>query len=165
MTYNLRDLKEKDVDFMLEWMHDDEINKYFIFDAKNTTRQKALDFITNSKQKDINANFAIVDTNDEYLGTISLKAINNKNKNAEYAISMRKIAIGTGAAKIATQKILQFAFEELNLNKVYLNVLSDNTRAIKFYEKMGFVFEGEFINHIVKNGESKNLKWFAVFKK
>ncbi len=164
MEYKLRKLKEKDVDFMLEWMHDDEINQYFVFDAKNTTKMQALEFISKSQNLDINANFAIVDSTDEYLGTISLKAIDHKNKNAEYAISLRKKAIGTGAATIATQAIISYAFNDLQLNKVYLNVLSDNIRAIKFYEKSGFIYEGEFKKHIIKNGEFKNLKWFAVYK-
>ena len=42
------------------------------------------------------------DQDDEYLGTISLKNIDLKNKNAEYAISTRKKARGTGANQQAT---------------------------------------------------------------
>ncbi len=163
MDFILRTLKEKDADFMLEWMHDEEISRNFVFDAKSTTKEKALDFISKSQKDNKNLHFAIADKNDEYLGTISLKNIDLKNKNAEYAIGMRKKAIGTGAAAFATKQIANYAFEKLNIEKVYLNVLSDNLRAVCFYEKMGFVYEGELIKHVIKDGEHKNLKLFALF--
>ena len=69
--------------------------------------------------------FAIVDDkNDEYLGTISLKHIDYKNHNAEYAISTRKKVRGSGIAQKSTELILDYAFNNLDLHKVYLNVLS-----------------------------------------
>ena len=47
-------------------------------------------FVENSFRED-QQHFAIIDDqDDEYLGTISLKNIDLKNKNAEYAISTRK---------------------------------------------------------------------------
>lgn len=38
--------------------------------------------------------------------------------------------------------ILNYAFEVLKYHKIYLRVLDYNTRAIKSYEKCGFVKEG-----------------------
>ena len=34
------------------------------------------------------------------------------------------------------------------LERLYLNVINKNVRAIKFSEKMGFVYEGTFRNHV-----------------
>ena len=38
---------------------------------------------------------------------------------------------------------MQYSFNKLNLHKIYLNVLSSNERANKFYEKFGFNIEKE----------------------
>jgi len=38
--------------------------------------------------------------------------------------------------------VLHYAFEILEYHKVYLRVLDYNTRAIKCYEKCGFIEEG-----------------------
>lgn len=74
----------------------------------------------------------------EIIGTASL---NRKPKRmshrGEFGISLKKAWWGCGAASAMMEKILAFAkengFEQLNLE-----VRSDNTRAIRLYEKYGF---------------------------
>lgn len=161
----LRELKEKDAIHMLEWMKDNDISKCFQFDTKNSSIDKCVEFIRNSSLNEKNRNYAIVDSNDEYLGTISLKNIDLLNRNAEYAIVTRNKTHGTGVAKQATIDLLKIAFNDMKLEKVYLNVLSENIRAIKFYKKIGFKYEGEFRNHLYLNLEFKSLQWFSILKK
>ncbi len=165
---DLRPLKQNDIQGMLEWMHDPEVNCFFRFDASNMTEAKAKAFVENS-EKELNEkrsfNFAIVDENDEYLGTISLKDIDWGAKVAEYAISLRSVAQGKGTATIATKMILEFAFEQLKLNRVFLNVLSENEKAIHLYEKCGFIYEGEFREHLFLRGELRNLKWYSILRR
>lgn len=163
----LRRLKEKDADGMLEWMQDPEIQKGFCFNAEEKDKAAVLSFIRHANidlisGKDIH--YAISNENDEYLGTISLKDIDMSNRKAEYAISLRRMAQGKGIAAEATQEVLRLAFEKYNLERVYLNVLSENKRAIHLYEKCGFVYEGEFRNHIFLRGEYKALKWYSMLK-
>lgn len=158
----LRKLCYKDIDYMIEWMNDEDINKNFKTKFSNYTREDLINFINTSFTPE-NKHFAIVNEYDEYLGTVSLKNISSIDKNAEYAIVLRKLAIGSEIAKKATKEALRFAFNELKLYKVYLNVLSENTRAIKFYEKMNFICEGEFKEHYNINGKLKNIKWYCVF--
>ena len=160
----LRNLQEKDAIFMLEWMQDSEIVQNFRFDSTNTNIESVQRFIANSSSSTESEHFAIADENDEYLGTISLKNIDMINKNAEYAISLRRSAIGSGIAYESTKKLLEHAFSKIGLEKVYLNVYSKNLRAIKFYEKFGFVYEGEFRKHIYINGEFENLKWYSIIR-
>lgn len=157
----LRRLQTKDAPLMLEWMHDSEINCNFQTDFASATLEGVLDFIHDSFN-DESQNFAFVDENDEYLGTISLKHISHKNRNAEYAIVTRKKAQGTGAARKATQELLKYAFGELKLHKVYLNVLEENVRAQRLYEKCGFVYEGSAVDAVRINGTYRTLKWYGV---
>lgn len=160
----LRNLTRKDALLMLEWMHDEELVKYFLtnFADKNLSDCEA--FIQASAADEHNRNWAICNDADEYLGTVSLKHIDRKNGVAEYAIAMRKCALGTGASHYGTREVLKIAFEEMGLNRVYLNVLEENVRANRFYEKVGFVYEGTFREHLYVNGAYRNLKWFALTK-
>lgn len=159
----LRKLCKKDAEFMLEWMKDPELTGNFRFSTDNVTFDSVTAFIEANSGEGQNLHYAIAEDNDEYLGTISLKAINHIDKNAEYAIALRKVAIGTGVAFNATKLIIDIAFNELKLKKVYLNVLAENTRAIRFYEKFGFTYEGEFKDHIFIGNEFRTLKWYAIF--
>lgn len=159
----LRRLLEKDAAGILEWMKDDDINKFFRFDPGTQTEKTVIEFIKNS-YSDTQKHYAVVEEDDEYLGTVSLKNIDKVNENAEYAISMRKKAQGTGAADFATREILKLAFADMALGKVYLNVLSDNLRAVAFYKKMGAEYEGTFRHHIKINGKFKDLSWYCFRK-
>lgn len=49
---------------------------------------------------------------------------------------------GQGIGSDAVRAMLGFAFEEMNLNRVELQVWSYNVRAVKAYERAGFVKEG-----------------------
>ncbi len=158
----LRNIEEKDAIYMLEWMHDNNVNEFFSVNFKEKTLEDALEFIENSNHNTNELNLAIVDNNDEYLGTISLKNIDYKNKNAEYAISIRTCAMGKGISKDATSLLLDKAFNELKLHKVYLCVADDNIRAIKFYEKYGFNFEGKFEEHVYRKEQYHDLLWYSI---
>lgn len=167
MKMRLRRLEEKDAEGMLEWMGDSEIQKAFRFHAEQADMKSVLNFIKNADirladGKDLH--YAIVDKEDEYLGTISLKNVELSDKKAEYAISLRKKAQGKGVASAATEEILKVAFESYKLERIYLNVLSDNERAVRLYERMGFVYEGAFRKHLFLRGEYKTLKWYSMLR-
>lgn len=159
---SLRRLEKKDAPLMLEWMHDPEVQKGFQKNMSSIMLDEAEAFCTNSiitekPQNGDSIHFAIVNEDDEYLGTISLKDIDFINKHAEYAISLRRCAWGNNNAKNATLILLDKAFNEYGLNKVFLTVLADNIRAQKLYEKCGFKHEGTLKKHIFKDG--KYVDW------
>ncbi len=161
----LRCLRREDIPKMLEWMHDPEINRYFQFDAQQMTAEKVQAFIQKAgiqaKTKEC-FHFAIADENNEYMGTISLKYIDWDAKSAEYAISLRKIAQGRQIAFWATWEVLNYAFEVLLLQQVYLTVLPENAKAIRLYERIGFIYEGESKECISIRGEYKNLRRYRM---
>ena len=161
--FRLRKLEQRDIPGMLEWMKDPELNRWFRFDAEKMTTEKAGSFIKGAFNES-SRHYAITDESDEYLGTISLEEIDRENAHALYAVSLRKKAIGTGAAMAATKELLRIAFDELGLERVYLNVLSANTRARRFYEKAGFRHEGCFRKHLKLRGEWQDWEWYAVLK-
>lgn len=159
----IRKLEYKDAPLMLEWMHDTEICSGFQYPFEQSTQETVIQFIRDSFNEK-NRHFAFVNEQDEYLGTISLKNISAKNSKAEYAVVARRCALGTGAARQATEELFQYAFTELGLHKVYLSVLEENIRAQKFYEKCGFVREGLETDAVKINGKYHNHVWYGLVK-
>lgn len=163
----LRELELSDSKEMLEWMHDNEVIGLLPTHFNNMSIRDCQDFITNARSnKKDNVHFAVSNEKNEYLGTISLKNIDYINKNAEYAIVLGKKAIGTGIAQKATFEILSYGFKKLELEKVYLCVFKDNKRAVKFYNKFGFRFEGEFRKHLYGANDNvrHDLQWYGILK-
>lgn len=66
---------------------------------------------------------------------------------------------GKGYGTEAAQLVLDYAFTELNLHRVSLDVLGYNQRAIRSYEKSGFVMEG--MQRRIVNREGK--RWDVYF--
>ncbi len=62
----------------------------------------------------------------------------------------------------ATKLLLDHAFNTLELERVYLNVLSDNGRANAFYRKAGFRFVREEPDALELRGERKTLNWYEI---
>ncbi|MBA7547606.1 Spermidine N(1)-acetyltransferase [subsurface metagenome] len=91
------------------------------------------------------------------IGLTILKNINLIHRKAEFAIFIGdKEERGKGYSRTATQKTLAFGFNQLGLNRIYLNVQKNNEVAIKLYESIGFIIEGEVRKSIYKDGQFYN---------
>ena len=133
---NLRKLELKDAPLMLEWMHDKSVVEDLRTNFLDKTMEDCESFIKHSWNDQNNENFAIVDEQDTYMGTVSLKNI--EETSAEFGITVRSCAMGKGYAVWAMKEIIRIAFEEKKLNQVYWCVSPDNKRAVRFYDKNGF---------------------------
>ncbi|MGO4900963.1 GNAT family N-acetyltransferase [Bacillus sp. GM2] len=81
--------------------------------------------------------------NEKPIGITSLINIDHKNRNAECIIDIgEKDFWGKGYGREALTLLLNYAFLEMNLHRVYLRVFSFNKKAIRLYEKLGFSHEG-----------------------
>lgn len=62
------------------------------------------------------------------------------------------------------QLLLKHGFETLNLNRICLQVYANNLRAIRSYEKAGFVHEGRKRQAMYKNGEYIDVLLMSVLR-
>lgn len=159
--YLLRALEPNDARRMLEWLQTETVVRYMQVRGDNMTLDDTLSFVENAKDESVNVHRAITAADQKYYGTISLKNIDHSKGDAEYAIALHPDAIGTGAAYDASKEMMQTAFQELGLKSVYLNVMSENQRAIRFYEKFGFHYENSTSTTI--NGSPAILRWYRIY--
>lgn len=111
-----------------------------------------------SSQPDAKGYIIIDKKTGEDVGIISLINIDYKNRSTEFIIDIgAKNIWGKGIGTKSISLILEYAFDELNLNRVYLQVFSFNERAISLYEKMGFSHEGRAREGIYRGG-----KWYDI---
>ena len=100
------------------------------------------------------------------VGIVSLINIDYKNRSAECILDIgARDMWGKGIGTSAISLILGFAFYELNLHRVYLQVFSFNERAIKLYEKMGFTHDGKFREAIYRDGRWHDTVIMSILKK
>jgi len=69
---------------------------------------------------------------------------------------------GRGMGSEAIRLLIDFAFTDLNLNRVYLDVIADNFRAIRAYQKCGFQHEGVMRDHYFIDGRYIDAWMMAI---
>lgn len=75
-----------------------------------------------------------------------------------------KSAWNQGCGSEATHLMLQHGFENLNLHRIYLRVYQNNPRAIRAYEKVGYIHEGRMRQAIYKNGKFEDVLLMSVLR-
>jgi diamine N-acetyltransferase len=109
---------------------------------------------------------AIVDTMcDRVIGSVHLTDVHRVNRSAEFSIVIGEPdywskGYGTEAARV----MLAHAFDDLNLHRVYLTVLAENTRAVRLYERVGFAHEGRLREAVFKNGRYRDVLTMAILE-
>lgn len=109
--------------------------------------------------------FAIVRKEDDALiGGSVVKNVDFKNSvcGAGFFIDEKYWEHGYGGE--AVNLIEKFIFYELNIRKIKLEVISNNIRALKLYEKLGYQKEGILKKEIFRNGKYLDLILLAKFR-
>lgn len=85
----------------------------------------------------------MVEVEKRCVGTAQLHHLDEHSRRARYAIALFDgSAWNRGIGTEVTRLVLWYAFETLRLHRVDLRVLDSNRRALRLYEKCGFVHEG-----------------------
>jgi UDP-4-amino-4,6-dideoxy-N-acetyl-beta-L-altrosamine N-acetyltransferase len=162
----LRGIEDDDLDLIVKWRNDPEILKWlFSYLPLNIVKQqkwyeKYLD--------DDTQHIFIIELKEEKtaIGTIGLTKIDYKNQRGELTtIIGEKKYWGEGFGEECLNLLVRFAFKEMNLRKIKALVFGDNERAIKLYEKCGFLKEEVLKKEIFKNGKFKDIISMSKFRK
>lgn len=97
---------------------------------------------------------------DETIGFVGLDGISWHNGNSWVGIGIgERENWSKGYGTDAMHIIARYAFEELGLHRLSLNVFAYNTRAIRSYEKIGYQVEGRVLEAIHRDGQ----RWDIIF--
>jgi RimJ/RimL family protein N-acetyltransferase len=109
--------------------------------------------------------FAVCELGDDrFIGTTWLKDVHQMDANAELAIYMDRDHIGSGWGTDAQRALLAFGFGTLGLERIWLTVSAGNARAIRSYEKVGFVREGVMRRSFRVGGQMQDALLMAILR-
>lgn len=89
-----------------------------------------------------------------FAGIIGFKEIDKANSKLEIGYWLDKNMTGKGIMTRAVEKMIEYAFVEMTINRVMIKVASENKRSLAIPKKLGFIFEG-----IEREGEYLNWKF------
>lgn len=102
---------------------------------------------------------------DRTIGLIGLDGIRWTHGDAWVGIGLGEREYwGKGYGTDAMRILLRYAFEELNLHRLSLSVFEYNPRAIRSYEKVGFVIEGSARQFLNRDGKRYDMIFMGILR-
>ena len=138
---NFVKLTPKLVHDYLNMINDVEVQKFISRKRKTYILDEELEWIKSKLEENAIIFSMIEKKTNEFIGNIEIIKINNNIGEIGIAITRKKQDKHFGQEAI--KRLIEYAFNKLNLNGLELNVYSSNPRGIKCYEKVGFVIDGQ----------------------
>jgi RimJ/RimL family protein N-acetyltransferase len=161
----LTSLGAGDLPVMFRWINDRSEVLWNASYRPVTEAQHAEWFDAIQRRKDtVIFGIRLLDTQ-RLIGSCQLHSINNIHRSAELQIRLGESkGRGHGYGTEAVQLLLDFAFKDLNLHRVYVHVLGTNERALRLYAKVGFLREGTLREAAHINGRYVDIVLLGILR-
>lgn len=137
----LRAIEREDIPRFVRWFNDPEVRQFLTM-HEPLSRAKEERWFEEQLSRPNELHLAMevwVGGEWVHIGNIGLHNINLKNRSAILGIVIgEKEFWGKGYGREAIRVLLRYAFYELGLHRVELEVFAQNARAIRCYEAVGF---------------------------
>jgi RimJ/RimL family protein N-acetyltransferase len=164
----LRAIEPEDVPSFVAWVNDEEVIAGLLL-AYPLSLADEQDWYESVRKREIAERPLAIEVlageGWQMVGNIALFHLDWRVRSAEVGILVGdKRFWSQGYGSEAMRLMLRHAFETLNLNRVCLDVYETNPRAIRSYEKVGFVHEGRRRQAMFKNGRYIDVLQMSVLR-
>ena len=162
----LRPPEEGDLPTFVRWFNDPDVRYWLsMSDVPELTLEAEREWYEEMRGDPSRVVWCIQTEEGQHIGNLGLHAIDEAQGRATLGISIgEKGQWSRGYGSDAIRQVLRYAFAELGLRRVDLQVDEDNLRGIRCYEKCGFVREGLLRAHRLRRGQPVNAMVMAVLR-
>ncbi len=160
----LRAFREDDLKNCVVWLNNPAVTRYLLnMRPWSLVEEKAWIDRVMRNEDPATATFVVETTDGEYVGNAGFIEIDSRNRCAEAGIVIgRPEEWGRGLGTDAMKALLKHGFEEMNLYRIALRVYTFNERAIRSYQKLGFVEEGRLRQAMFRHGAWHDVILMAI---
>lgn len=161
----LRPLEIEDVtDEYLQWMNNVELAKFIPAMTFPGTRKAIESYVAKESCNPASVFLAIIEKNTgKHVGNIKLGSISWVDRNAEFGRMLGdESARYKGYGSEAAHLILRYAFDVLNLHKVFATCLASNSAAISSNKKNGMIVEGTIKEKRFVEGKYEDVIYMGI---
>ena len=131
----------------------------------NFTHDEVVNFFKKCVNAEDRYDFMIISPDGKIIGESVINEIDDELRSANFRIGLfHSDECGKGIGSWAIEITRDFAFEELKLHRLELDVFSFNSRAIKAYKKAGFKQEGVLRDGIKDGGKYADDVLMAILE-
>lgn len=163
----LRKLSVADADDMYDYSKDENVTKFLTW-SPHPDRYYTMDYIKFVQKKYKTGDFrdwAVIDkATGKMIGTCGFTSVDLQNKKAEIGYVYNSDFWGKGIATEALQKVIEFGFSKLDLNRIEGRFMVENTPSRHVMEKCGMTFEGVHRQFLLIKGKYRDVGLCAILR-
>ncbi|WP_085536452.1 GNAT family N-acetyltransferase [Massilibacteroides vaginae] len=101
-----------------------------------------------------------------FVGLVGFKDFDDSNHKIEIGYWLSQYQQGNGIMTRSVDALLDYAFEQLNMNRVQIKVAVDNKKSNRIPQKLGFKFEGvERDGELLADNKYTDINVYSLLKK
>lgn len=107
----------------------------------------------------------IVELDGAPVGVANLAGIDRANRRTAWAFYLGEpSARGRGVGAVVEAAVLEYAFNSLDLHKIWCEVLVENAAVLRLHERFGFRREALFRDHVLKGGRMQDVVGLGLLR-
>jgi RimJ/RimL family protein N-acetyltransferase len=160
----LRPWREADLPLLQQWRNDVPLQAQLLARARGSDSEAVRRWLAERSAPPRSLLLVVADAaSDEALGYLQVVDIDADDRRGELGICLGPQAqdrgIGTAALRLALERLKQ----EHGLRKINLRVRSDNARALRCYDRLGFARCGTWGEHVFLEGAWRDVVLMEKF--
>ena len=159
--FSLCQIQSSDKDLILQWRNTEKV-RYNMYSDHVISEEEHDKWFCNGLV-DKAATYLIFQYKENPIGFLSFTNINHFHNRCYWAFYLGPVDIPRGAGAVLEYFALEYAFKTLKIRKLCCEVFVFNTAVIRLHEKFGFVEEGRFFEHYIKNEKYEDIVCLAKF--
>lgn len=164
----LRALRDDDVPALFEIFSDADAMKYWSWPAFTDVSQarRLLDDIRAYAAAGTLFQWGIARREDDVVvGTTTLYQIDAAHRRAEIGFALARKAWGRGLAGEAVGRLIEYAFNDMDLHRIEADPDPGNTASIRLLEKQGFKYEGLMRERYFLGGQAMDAAIYGLLRR
>ena len=164
----LRELKTNDVENIFEYASIPEVAEYVQW-YPHKTKEDSLGFINFALEQFFTGASLIwgivLKSENKLIGSIDLRDWKSDNKCSDTGYVISKNYWNKGFVSEALRAVINFAFEELHLNRIEAHCEEENKGSWHVMEKCGMKYEGTLREKVFIKGRFRTMKVYSILQK
>lgn len=164
---SLHTIEEADLDLLNENVNDPRVRRP-LTSATPRTMASTEEFYEDVVSDDDSVNLLICvegdDGDPEAVGDVALFKLHERTRWGELAIAIHPDHWGEGYGTAASRLLVEYAFDERNLNRVQARVMATNDASRRIWETIGFEQEGRLRENQFVDGEYVDTLYFGLLE-
>lgn len=163
----LRPPERSDIPMFVAWLNDYETSRHLTTRAPLSIplEERWFDDMLTRQGKDAWHFVICLLADKRAIGTAGLFGLDLLNGQAGFGIFIGERALwNRGLGTDALEAISDFGFGELRLERIWLDVFTDNARAKRSYEKAGFSVEGVLRHDVYRSGRFQDVYRMSLLR-